>query len=966
VVFKTWKMMQRAQNSHAHVNAAFFVRVLDIAATGGKAAAVVVKEARLAIGGVSKLTFEATTTAAWLKGKDLAQQSTLDGVWAQLATDLASGGQGPSASFGSQAYRESTMRSLFYRFVLCCQPGGVSALPPRLQSAAAPPARPISGGSEIYTPDPSEAPVSEPVTKIEAYLQTSGEARYTDDEPLPAGTLHGALVFSTKALGTVLSIDTSKAMALPGVVDVLTAQDVPGTNAVMSGGPDGEEPLFAPVHSVVEAIGVSLGAVLATSRAVAVQAAGLVEVTYGPAPATKPAPADAPAVPKERVYGGVRAPIISLQEAIDAGSFFSSDLPAGGPACPKLSRGSVSQALPASAHTLSGTVSLGGQKHFYFEVSCLPAHKLIQIYIHILTTVLSLLHLDPNHQPQTAMASPGDAVGGDSIHLVAATQGPCNMQESVSALLGLPNHHVDVTTRRSGGAFGGKLTRCLFTAGAASLGAWKHGVSVCCTNDRATDFAMVNGREAMLFNYDVGFDDKGIVSALKLTMYMDAGCIVEGSWGDSDMAMLWGDNTYYFANYEAEAKLCKTNNVSTTSMRSPGVVQSVFAVESIIERVANTLNLPVTHVQEANFYKVGQLTPALQPLHYCSLEQVWSGLKVLAKYDDTLAEVQAFNKANRFRKRGISMTPTKFGMGLQNWQSGATIKIFPGDGTVAVAHGGCEIGQGINTKVAQVAAYALGCDLKLVNVMATDTNKIPTNSMTGGSGSSESSSQAVLQACQTLKARIAPFMKSGKSWADAVSDANDAHVNLMSDAYFAPTVIEPADKPLSKTFTYFVWCAACSVVEVDVLTGQVTIISSTINYDCGQSLNPAVDIGQIEGAFVMGLGYFLTEEVVVSDSGALLSNGTWEYKPPCSQDIPVNFTVSLLKDAPNPLGVLRSKAVGEPPYAIANSAYFAVKSAVAAARADTGLTGHFEMPSPATVGCVQQTCATPAAALTLK
>jgi len=345
---------------------------------------------------------------------------------------------------------------------------------------------------------------------------------------------------------------------------------------------------------------------------------------------------------------------------------------------------------------------------------------------------------------------------------------------------------------------------------------------------------------------------------------------------------------------------------------------------------------------------------------------VWSGLKTLSKYDATLAEVQAFNKANRWRKRGISMTPTKFGMGLQNWQSGATVKIFPGDGTVAIAHGGCEIGQGINTKVAQVAAFALGCPVSNVNVVATNTDKIPTNSMTGGSGTSESSAQAVMMAFQTLKTRLAPFMTAGKSWADAISDAADAHTNLMSDSYYAPTVVEPTDKPLSKTFTYFVWCAACSVVEVDVLTGQVTVLSSTINYDCGQSLNPAVDIGQIEGAFVMGLGYFLTEEVVHSDTGELLSNGTWEYKPPCSHDIPIDFTVSLLKDAPNPLGVLRSKATGEPPYAIANSAFFAVKSAVAAARSELGLTGHFEMAQPATVSCVQQACGTVNSAFALK
>jgi xanthine dehydrogenase/oxidase len=266
------------------------------------------------------------------------------------------------------------------------------------------------------------------------------------------------------------------------------------------------------------------------------------------------------------------------------------------------------------------------------------------------------------------------------------------------------------------------------------------------------------------------------------------------------------------------------------------------------------LQLPVCAVQEANFYKVGQLTPALQPLQYCSLDRVWRGLKRISRYDSQLEEVAAFNKEHRWRKRGVAMTPTKFGIGYQSWQSAATVKLFPADGTVMVAHGGCEIGQGIHTKVAQATAYALGCELSQVRVMPTSTDKIPNNTMTGGSGTSEASVKAVMMACKVLADRLAPLRSTGKTWAEVVADAAAARYNLQADGWWAPAPTPPASAPLSEFFTYFVWCAACSVVEVDVLSGEVTVLSSTINYDCGVSMNPAVDCGQIEGAFVMGLG----------------------------------------------------------------------------------------------------------------
>jgi xanthine dehydrogenase molybdopterin-binding subunit B len=359
------------------------------------------------------------------------------------------------------------------------------------------------------------APIDTAVPKLSATLQASGEARYTDDEPLPVGALHGAMVFSTEALATVEAIDSTQALLLEGVVDVLTAADIPGQNTLLTGGPVGEEPLFVPLHGTVEAVGMSVAMVLATTRAVANQAAAMVQVKYGAVKAVH----EQHSKHKQGQHEGHGLPILSLRDAIEQQSFFSADLSNGAPECPSLKRGDVNSILgagsassassassappvppssssssPSAVHMLSGEIECPGQKHFYFE-------------------------------PQTTLATLGEAVEGvgATVHLVTSTQGPCNMQQSVSSLLALPNHCVTVTARRAGGSFGGKLTRCLPNAGAAAVGAWKTKRAVVCCNDRATDFAMVGGREPMLFKYDVGFDDKGVIRALRLVMYMDAG-----------------------------------------------------------------------------------------------------------------------------------------------------------------------------------------------------------------------------------------------------------------------------------------------------------------------------------------------------------------------------------------------------------------------------------------------------------
>jgi len=466
--------------------------------------------------------------------------------------------------------------------------------------------------------------------------------------------------------------------------------------------------------------------------------------------------------------------------------------------------------------------------------------------------------------------------------------------------------------------------------------------------DRTADLDTVAGREALNATYTVGFDSTGVITALQMQMYNDSGYIIDTSFGDIDMSQLWADNCYYIANYESLATVCKTNKPTTTSMRAPGVVQSVFVMETVIEHVASELGMSPMDVRQANFYHVGNTTPYGQTIKYMSLPTIWSDLQTAANYKTTLAAVQAFNKANRYRKRGISVTPIKYGIGDNGYNTSCMIRVYPEDGTVNVTHGGVEVGQGINTKVAQVVAAELQCDLSLVRVTATSTDAIPTNSCTGGSGTSETCCAAALDACKILNTRLADLRKAmpKSTWAEIVASAAGQLINLSSQGWYNPSPSSSA----AQEFTYYVWAAAQSVVEIDVLTGQLEILSSYVYYDCGQSLNPDIDVGQIEGAFIMGVGYFFTEQTVYDDTTAkFLSTGTWNYKPPFPLDIPQTFNVTLLADAPNPVGILRSKATGEPPYSLANSVYFAVRHALAAARTDAGLSGWFEMPVPATV-----------------
>lgn len=912
-ITETFKIAQRARNAHAHVNAGFQFELSRM----GAGSPPVCSYARVVFGGVSKKTFIAQQTQLVLINAPVTSQ-TLQSALQALASDLQTVGKS-EAALSNQAFRESVMQSCLYRALLRCY--NMMELPASLTSAVLPWVKPTSRGVEVFVPPTGAVgeqskPIGRPVRKLEAPIQATGEAKYPSDETMPPQGLYGVIVYSTQCAVTLDGINTAAALAISGVESVMTAVDIPGNNEGKAG-----EYLFVPVGEIVPCVGAPLAVVVASTEAVANQAAAAVGVAYS---------------------STGTAPVVNITQAIEKQSFYDR--------VPRfytdITRGDPDTAMSQSTYTVSGRISAAGQYHFYMEA-------------------------------QAATATVED---GDAVNVVCGTQDPSGYQAQISAMLGVQQNKVVVNSPRAGGAFGGKITSGIPVSAAAALCASKLRRSVRIFNTRTADMNMQGGREEWLADYTVGFSADGKITALKYQFYVDAGVAKGDTLGALYMGMNWADSAYYFPNYSATSKVCYTNTPSRTSMRAPGVVQACFCTESVVERVATELGLPAATVQQRNFISDGDMSICGQVITDCTLPTVWSTLMQRSRYSERLDRATSYNNANMWRKRGVSICPVKYGMGWAGYNAGIRLGVRSSDGTVIVAHSGAEIGQGINTKAAQAVAMALGIDLSLVRVTSAGTDKVVNGGVTGGSGTSEVIVQAALNACATLNARLDPYRstaalksvtgssmtphvvnpslatRSGtaaavKKQSQATSDWIALLSTLPSDVSLnVEGWYSPPENPNKQPFQYFVYAACVTELELDVLTGETHVLASEIVYDCGQSLNPSVDIGQIEGALVMGLGYFLTEQVEYnSTTGQLLSEGTWEYKPPMVADIPSVLNVTLLKNMYNESGILGSKAVGEPPYVIANSVYFALKMAVTSARKDAGVTGFFDLDVPATV-----------------
>jgi xanthine dehydrogenase large subunit len=735
-----------------------------------------------------------------------------------------------------------------------------------------------------------------------AVEHVTGRALYTDDllGRFP-DLLHAWPVMAPHAHARVTALEAQGALEVPGVVTVLTAEDVPG---VGHSSHHHDEPLF-PTEVMFH--GQPVAWVLGESLEAARLGADRVRVGYEPLPA-----------------------ILGLEEAITAQSFLAGPL--------RLSRGDAASALARAPHRLRGEVRIGGQEHFYLE------------------THASIAHLDE--------------AGGVMVH--SSTQHPSETQEIVAMVLGLPRNQVTVQCLRMGGGFGGKETQANPYAAIAALGAWKTRRPVRVRLPRHLDMALSGKRHPFLGRYEAGFDGQGRVLAARIELYSDGGYSLDLSEAVLWRAMFHCDNAYFVPDLEVTGHVCKTHKTSQTAFRGFGGPQGMVVIEDLLDRVARTLGLPPEAVRERNFYREGQTTHYGQEVKDAGrIHAIWSELKASSGLERRRAEIAAFNASSPHRKRGLAITPVKFGISFTATfynQAGALVLIYR-DGSVQVNHGGTEMGQGVHTKVLQVAAQSLGVPLEQIRVMPTRTDKVPNTSATAASTGSDLNGAAVHQACETLKGRLAPVaaryldcapeqvrFEAGRvfpegqperfvPFARVVEAAYLERIPLFAQGYYrTPNIHFDKGRGQGKPFHYFAYGAAVSEVEVDGFTGEYRFLRTDILHDVGESLSPLVDRGQVEGGFVQGLGWLTLEELLWDAQGRLATGGASTYKLPSWSELPEVLEVRFLERAAEPGVIYGSKAVGEPPLMLAISVREALRDAVAA----FGQGGVVELDAPST------------------
>ena len=725
-----------------------------------------------------------------------------------------------------------------------------------------------------------------------AELHVSGEAAYTDDLPEFAGTLHVALGLSRHAHARIVSLDLEAVRAAPGVVAALTAADIPGENNC---GPVlHDDPILA--EGTVSYLGQPVFAVIATSRDLARQAAALAKsgdiVRYEPLEA-----------------------VLTARAAHDRQQYVLPPL--------HLVRGDPAARIAAAPHRLTGEFEVGGQEQFYLE-------------------------------GQIAYAVPKEGAG---MLVYSSTQHPSEMQQVVAHMLGWPAHRVLCECRRMGGGFGGKESQSAVFACIAALAASKLKRPVKLRADRDDDFLITGKRHDAVYRYEVGFDSEGRIAGARVEIALRAGYSADLSGAVATRAVCHVDNAYYLSDVEIAALACKTNTQSNTAFRGFGGPQGALVTEVMIDDIARALGRDPLDVRLANFYGIGErdVTPYGQRVDDNILAPLTAQLLESSDYRARRTALAAFNEASPVLKRGIAITPVKFGISFNvpflN-QAGALVHVYR-DGSVLVNHGGTEMGQGLNTKVAQVVAHVLGLPLEQVRVTATDTSKVANTSATAASTGSDLNGKAAEAAAQTIRARLAEMAArllggqpgdaifangcvslDGASlpFAQLVNEAYLARVQLWSDGFYAtPKVHWDAKTLTGHPFYYFAYGAAVSEVVVDTLTGEWKLLRADLLHDAGRSINPAIDLGQVEGGFIQGMGWLTTEELWWNADGRLMTHAPSTYKIPAISDTPAAFHVALYRNENVEPTVFRSKAVGEPPLLLAFSVFLAIRDAVAAA-----------------------------------
>jgi xanthine dehydrogenase large subunit len=753
--------------------------------------------------------------------------------------------------------------------------------------------------------------VAKPLPHDAAPLHVTGQARYIDDIPTPANALHLAFGLSTVAHGEITGIDLAAVRAAPGVVMVLSAADFDDMPDCSPSAHD--EPLLA--MGTVHYVGQPVFLVVADSHLAARKAARLGRVTYRELPA-----------------------ILTVDDAMAAGSRFE-----GGPVI--WARGDAATAIASAPQVLEGSFEIGGQEHFYLE-------------------------------GQAALVLPQE--GGDML-VHSSTQHPTEIQHKVAHALHLPMSAVRVEVRRMGGGFGGKESQGNALAVACAVVAARTGRPCKMRYDRDDDMVITGKRHDFRIAYRAGVDAEGRLLGIEFLQLARCGWSMDLSLPVCDRAMLHADNAYWLPHVRIESHRLRTNTTSATAYRGFGGPQGMIGIERVMDHVAHALGRDPLAVRRENFYAespveapgalppdprdisaskkegaVLQTTPYHQPIEDFILHGLVARLEASSGYQARRAAIAAWNAGNPVLKRGIALTPVKFGISFTLThlnQAGALVHVYQ-DGSIAMNHGGTEMGQGLFRKVAQVAAAAFGVDASVVKITATDTAKVPNTSATAASSGSDLNGMAVKAACDTIRARLAEFLaerhqvkptevyfEEGRvfvggadySFAEVAAMAYQNRISLSATGFYrTPKIVWDRVKGTGRPFYYFAYGAAVTEVVIDTLTGENRILRTDILHDAGASLNPALDRGQIEGGYVQGAGWLTTEELVWDGKGRLRTHAPSTYKIPACSDRPRVFTVDLWEGHNVEDTIYRSKAVGEPPFMLGISAFFALSDAVAA------------------------------------
>ncbi|EXJ95419.1 xanthine dehydrogenase [Capronia coronata CBS 617.96] len=897
---RTYKQSKRKDDDIAIVNACLRVALDD---------SYTVKDASLVYGGMAPTTIQAKNASEYIVGKTFTDPQTLEGVMNALEKDfnLPFGVPG-----GMATYRKSLALGFFYRFYHDVLVNIEEASKKADKEAIAEIEREISRGHKDH--DAAVAYSQKILGKSNPHLaalkQCTGEAQYTDDIPHQKDELIGCLVLSTKAHAKLLKVDASPALDLPGVVAWVDRHDFVDPKANWWGAPLADETFFA--EDEVFTAGQPIGMILANNSHQAAAGARAVLVEYEELPA-----------------------IFTIEEAIEKQSFFEHYR--------YIRQGDVEKAFKESDYVFEGTARMGGQEHFYLET-------------------------------QACLAIPKPEDG--EMELWASTQNPSETQAYASKALGVQSNKIVARVKRLGGGFGGKETRSIQLSTICAVAANKVRRPVRCMLNRDEDIVTSGQRHPFLGIWKVGVNKDGKIQALKASAFNNGGWSQDLSAAVIDRALSHIDGCYKIPNIDVDGRICKTNTVSNSAFRGFGGPQGMFIAETYMEEIADHLKIPVEKLREINFYKDNELTHFNQALEDWHVPLMYKQVKESSDYEARRKAVDEFNATHKWQKKGLALIPTKFGISFTALflnQAGALVHIYH-DGSILVAHGGTEMGQGLHTKICMIVAEALQVPLSNVHISETATNTVVNTSSTAASASSDLNGYAAYNACVQLNERLAPYREKLGPKATMKELAHAAYfdrVNLSANGFYrtpeigyvwGPNPEDPSVENTGKMFFYFTQGVTASEVLIDTLTGDWTCLRTDIEMDVGRSINPVIDYGQVEGAYVQGQGLFTTEESLWHrGSGQIFTRGPGAYKIPGFRDIPQVMNISLLKDVEwkNLRTIQRSRGVGEPPLFMGSAAFFAIRDALKAARAEHGENAILNLRSPATPERIRISCADP-------